>query len=1355
MVRSADPEAAPLDAALLTVRGVDGRPIGVAFLATTHTALTCAHVLPPEADEAVVVPAITTEDEPEPVRCTVERRDEDIAVLRFAAPPPGTAPVPLAYPGEGNRTVRAFGHPAGRPDGVRHAGVLRGLQSGGRVQIDKAPDSAYEITGGFSGSPVWDTELRAAVGMVVTYDTAAPAAFMIPLQLLCAEVAEIRDLFEKPSPFPGLAAFGEEDAGRFFGRAEESEKIATLVRQYRVVTVTGPSGCGKSSVVRAGVVPLLRADHEVVVIDARSAESVIEDLAQALDTSAEQLTPEALARHAAASEGGLVVVIDQLEQLTSGPGPLVPLLLSDDRPEKLRVLITARLDAVGKAVPWTKELYLLPAMSAEQLDVAITAPFAALGGRYADGLVGRIRTDMGEGSETLPLLAFTLKRLWEQKDGAWIGHRTYEEVHGVRGALVLQVEEARTACRAKGADVEKALEPLLLALVRMPPDATRPVRASVDRAELDPHQRAAADVLIGARLVVGRERLELAHEAVIDAWPGLGQRIQEDRDFLVRRDELRADRERWEAAGRPADLLPGVTALDRAARWERDRPAGLSPQDRDFLARGRRRRRRQALRRRWGLISIALALTLASALGTLLVNEARTGAIRAAESASRTMAVASADLRETDPVLSLMLAVGAYRSAPTELARDALLQGYLGYGTTEWLVSGGTGADTQLAASRDGRVIVTVTGGGRATLFVRDADGDSRQQPLPWGTAYALYPFVAPDGGRAGYLGTDGTLVWFDVVAAQDGPEPLGTERRLPGGPAGVTDGLGYDHPSQPLTVSAEGSRVAVAVAGELVVWDLDAEAVLLRQSLDQEIADVADLWFGPEDGTLYLASYEYREGTGNLWNLDALDTTDGSHRSLAEGVRRAGMSGDGSTALVCRDSGDVTQPAEYQLLDVATGRTRAGFSLELCSEIAVDESGRRFVVGTGSWSRSLEVADDGTVGLLPTPFGNPITKASGATLHRELLGSGEELSVLVRAPAGAALLALPGRDEAAVLESMMLSPDGATVVGVNPDGSQVHAATVESDLEDGQWAERPGATRIPESHEITFSPDSTLVADRVTDDRIEIRDVDTLEITGAAAVAEPDAGVAYWFLDDRTLLVRSGTGVELWEARAERLRIRVDLADLGITGREDWHFGVYRHVEPGHVAVVDGGSVIRVVHLYEGREVPELNVDTGGDVLAVRFDTEGRYLLLARPGDAVWELWRLDPPRRELGPLPTLCRTCTGYETRSFGFPGDGRVLIGMGDTLRVYEPGSPYAVERYFLGGPGQFLGISRDGTTVLFSPGEGYEESPVLVMRLDQPEEWADRLCEVLGHRRITDPERAVTTADLLPEPVCEPS
>ncbi|MFD7511991.1 trypsin-like peptidase domain-containing protein, partial [Streptomyces sp. NPDC059853] len=764
MVRSADPEADPLGAALLTVRGADGGPVGVAFLATTHTALTCSHVLPPEADEALVVPAITTEGNREPVRCTVERRDGDIAVLRFAAPPPGTAPVPLAYPGDWNRRVRAFGYPVGRPDGVWQESVLRGLQSGGRVQIDKVPGGAYEIIGGFSGSPVWDAERGAAVGMVATHDTRAPAAFIIPLQRLCAEVAEIRDLFEKPSPFPGLAAFDEEDAGRFFGRREESETIARLVRAHPVVTVTGPSGCGKSSVVRAGVVPRLRPGHEAVVIDAGPADRMTEELAGALGTTVEQLTPEAIARRAEKREGNLLVVIDQLEQLTSGPGPLVPLLQAAERSEKLRVLITARLDAVEKAASWTGELYLLPAMTAGQVDAAISAPFAALGGRYADGLAARIRADMGEGSDGLPLLAFTLKRLWEEKDGAWIGHGTYEEVHGVRGALVHQVGRAQAACRAKGADVEKALERLLLALVRLPPDATRPVRASIDRAELDPHQRAAADVLIDARLVVGRERLELAHEAVIGVWPGLGQRIQEDRDFLVRRDELRADRERWEAAGRPADLLPGVTALDRAARWERDRPADLSPHDRDFLARGRRHRRRQARRRRWGLISIALALALASALGTLFVNEARVGATRAAESASRTMAVASADLRDTDPALSLMLAVGAYRSAPTELARDALLQGYLGYGTTQWLVSGGTGADTQLAASRDGRVIVTVTNGGRATLFVRDADGDSRQQPLPWGTAYGLYPFVTPDGGRVGYLGTDGTLVWFEVV---------------------------------------------------------------------------------------------------------------------------------------------------------------------------------------------------------------------------------------------------------------------------------------------------------------------------------------------------------------------------------------------------------------------------------------------------------------------------------------------------------------------------------------------------------------------------------------------------------------
>ncbi len=79
---------------------------------------------------------------------------------------------------------------------------------------------------------------------------------------------------DKPNadPFPGLAAFTEDDAGIFFGRDADIlrglDKLRVLRRdgRPRFLLIHGPSGAGKSSYMRAGLWPRLNRDPDFAPI---------------------------------------------------------------------------------------------------------------------------------------------------------------------------------------------------------------------------------------------------------------------------------------------------------------------------------------------------------------------------------------------------------------------------------------------------------------------------------------------------------------------------------------------------------------------------------------------------------------------------------------------------------------------------------------------------------------------------------------------------------------------------------------------------------------------------------------------------------------------------------------------------------------------------------------------------------------------------------------------------------------------------------------------------------------------------------------------------------------------------------
>ncbi|MDN3557403.1 nSTAND1 domain-containing NTPase [Halomonas maura] len=466
-------------------------------------------------------------------------------------------------------------------------------------------------------------------------------------------LAGVFDWDPRRPPYPGLMAFEEQDAAIFFGRDADIQRALDRLNRLRrfggprLLLFLGASGSGKSSLMRAGILPRLRATSDAWTLigpmrpGERPREALVAGLLAGLEAQGvatgelaamagrEEAPPallpaalEALQACPGRERSALVLVIDQLEEALKDSGQasafrhlLRPVLQASDG--DVLVIATLRSDFLGalQAQSSWRDVPLAPVtvapLSVEGFSAVIEGPAQLAGLDLEAGLAQKMVADTAT-EDALPLLAFTLRELWER--GRADGRLTlaeYRELGGLHGAVAQAAEAVLAAARPTPAQ-RHALRRALFALVRLD-DEGRYTRRVVRWQALPAESQPLLERFVQARLLIagdheGERTLEVAHESLFRVWRRLNHWLRASREALRVHEGLRRAAADWEAGGKSDELLVHRGGrLEEAEALAQEATLPLDAQERRYLeacralrdAEREERRRRERIKRRW------------------------------------------------------------------------------------------------------------------------------------------------------------------------------------------------------------------------------------------------------------------------------------------------------------------------------------------------------------------------------------------------------------------------------------------------------------------------------------------------------------------------------------------------------------------------------------------------------------------------------------------------------------------------------------------------------------------------------------------------------------------------------------
>ncbi|BDM83436.1 nSTAND1 domain-containing NTPase [Acaryochloris marina] len=473
-------------------------------------------------------------------------------------------------------------------------------------------------------------------------------------------------------PYKGLEFFdcNDEDPKYFFGREQLVDQLLDQVRTSNFMALVGASGNGKSSVLRAGLLHQLKLGRRISESDqwqlriTRPERQPMQNLALAfveeglsdLDRAAELGKASGLLKEGAAglqrlvqasSSPRTVLVIDQFEEVfTRCENPeereqFFACLMGalSDVGNKLCLIIAMRADFTvkcmeqkysGLAQQIDQHMVSVSPMQSSELKDSICRPAEQVNLQVEPALVTEILNDIEGAPCSLPLLQYTLKELWNQRQDNQLTLVSYQTLGGIQGTL----DQRATAIYNSFDEAEQQTVRHVFQQLTQLGEGTEDTRRRVFQSDLvaepkHPTQRvqqvidrlsSPENCLIVTSEVVSKSDqstcmsiVDVAHEALIRHWKLLRQWIEQHRDLLRKQRRIEASAIAWRNQGQKSRYLLQGRPLIEAIQFNKDQSETfpLSDNDKAYIQKSVSQRRLNWLKTgAWSIIPVLLVLTV-------------------------------------------------------------------------------------------------------------------------------------------------------------------------------------------------------------------------------------------------------------------------------------------------------------------------------------------------------------------------------------------------------------------------------------------------------------------------------------------------------------------------------------------------------------------------------------------------------------------------------------------------------------------------------------------------------------------------------------------------------------------------